>query len=91
MTLPLIVALQRCDPSEADLIRQAIEQPDAEHFQTKLNSIMTVIHRTGALEATHALAKLESQRAIAALASMADSAYKQALIHLAQISVARTA
>ena len=91
MTLPLIVALQRCDAAQAVMIRQAIEQPDAADLQVQLNGIMAIIHSTGALEATHAVAKLESERAIAALQPLADSPYKQALQQLAYLSVARTA
>ena len=91
MTLPLIVALQRCDAAQAVMIRQAIEQPDAADLQVQLNGIMAIIHSTGALEATHAVAQLESERAIAALQPLADSPYKQALQQLAYLSVARTA
>ncbi len=91
MTLPLIVALQRCDAAQAVMIRQAIEQPEAADLQVQLNGIMAIIHSTGALEATHAVAQLESERAIAALQPLADSPYKQALQQLAYLSVARTA
>jgi octaprenyl-diphosphate synthase len=91
MTLPLIVALQRCDAQQAAKIRQAIEQPDSDHFQAQLEGIMAVIHYTGALQATHELAQRESERAIAAMITLPDSPYKQALIELAYLSVARTA
>ncbi len=91
VTLPLIIAMQRADSSDAALIRHAVEQPDPERLEQQLQVIMTVINRTQALQATHAAARLESQRAMAALQPLPDSVYKQALLKLAEQSIARTA
>lgn len=100
VTLPLIVALQRASPADAQLIRQAIEQPAAIPLSTssdpisvaaRLDAILGVIRRTDALEATHIAARAESQRAIAALACLPDSRFKQALIELSHQSVVRFA
>jgi octaprenyl-diphosphate synthase len=91
VTLPLIVALQRATPQEATIIRQVIEKPDTVHFEQQLAVIMAIIRRTDALEATHASARAESERARTAIANWPDSAYKQALMSLAHLSTARTA
>jgi octaprenyl-diphosphate synthase len=91
VTLPLIVAMQRATPSEASLIRQVIEQPQAETLDRQLESILAIIRRTDALRATHAAAHAESQRAIKALDGLPDSIYKTALLKLAQLSLSRTA
>jgi octaprenyl-diphosphate synthase len=91
VTLPLIVAMQRATASEASLIRQVIEQPQADTLEKQLASILAIIRRTDALQATHAAAQAESQRAIMALDGLPDSIYKTALLKLAQLSLTRTA
>jgi octaprenyl-diphosphate synthase len=91
VTLPLIVAMQRATPADAALIRQAVEQPDVNLLDQRLEAIMGVIRRTDALQATHAAAQAECERAVAALQGLPDSAYKQALLHLALQSVSRIA
>jgi octaprenyl-diphosphate synthase len=90
VTLPLIVAMQRASAKDAELIRKAIEQPDASQLPRQLDAIMGVMRRTDALKATHAFAELESQRAAAALQTLPDSPYKQALLVLAYQSSTRT-
>jgi octaprenyl-diphosphate synthase len=91
VTLPLIVAMQRATASEASLIRQVIEQPQADTLEKQLELILAIIRRTDALQATHAAAQAESQRAIMALDGLPDSIYKTALLKLAQLSLTRTA
>jgi octaprenyl-diphosphate synthase len=91
VTLPLIVAMQRATASEASLIRQVIEQPQVDTLERQMDSIMAIIRRTEALQATHVAAQAESQRAIMALDGMPDSIYKTALLKLAQLSLSRTA
>jgi octaprenyl-diphosphate synthase len=91
VTLPLIIAMQRADANDAQLIRQAIEQPHDGDFEQQLRAITTVIERTGALDATHAAAHSESQRAVASLEALPASRYKDALLQLATQSLARTA
>jgi octaprenyl-diphosphate synthase len=93
VTMPLIVAMQRANPQEAELIRQAIEKPDADAdaAPAHLQAIMQVIRKTGALEATYAAARAEIDRAQQALVHLPDSAYKQALMQLAQESAVRKA
>ena len=58
-----------------------------QHF----TAIMQAMSDTGALEYTKQQALDAADQAIAALAPLAESAYKQALIGLAHISVERAA
>ena len=90
VTLPLIIAMQRADPVDAAFIRSAIAEPDPARLSEQLESIMSVIRRTGALKATQNAALEECRRASNALRHLADSPYKAALIHLAEQSVTRT-
>lgn len=89
VTLPLIIAMQRASSADAALIRQAIEQPDEQRLNQQLQSILSVIHRTDALQATHQAAKQESERASAALQALPDSVYKRALLQLSEQSISR--
>lgn len=91
VTLPLIIAMQRASSADAALIREAIEQPDTQCHAQQLQSMIGVISRTGALQATRAAAKQESERASAALQALPASIYKSALLTLSEQSIARTA
>jgi octaprenyl-diphosphate synthase len=89
VTLPLIVAMQRAQPADAALIRQAIEQPDPGGLHEQLMRIMGIIRQTGALEATHHAAQCEVERAKQALTLLPASVYKSALLQLADQSIQR--
>ncbi|MBS7806880.1 polyprenyl synthetase family protein [Variovorax sp. PCZ-1] len=91
VTLPLIIAMQRANSEDAALIRQAIEQPDEMRLEQQLQSILGVIHRTEALQATHEAARRESERASAAIQALPHSIYKSALLQLSEQSVSRMA
>jgi octaprenyl-diphosphate synthase len=91
VTLPLIVAMQRGTSAEAEMIRRAIEPSQSDTLDKRLASILAIIQRTRALEATHAAARAQCQCAIAALDVLPNSIYKSALIKLAQNSLTRTA
>ncbi|WP_076407432.1 octaprenyl diphosphate synthase [Shewanella sp. UCD-KL12] len=86
-TLPLIYAIANGTEAEQVLIREAIEKGDGtEHIETILNAL----HNCGALKYTEQRAMEESEKAIAALSIIPDSEYKQALVSLAKIAVARS-
>lgn len=85
-TLPLIYAMRHSAPQEASIIREAILQGGRQN----IGVITKTIESTGAIAYTTALAKLESERAIAALEAIPESPYKEALISLAEFSVSRT-
>ena len=98
VTLPLIVALQRAEPADAKLIRQTIERSDENdtsastlplHAQ-KLHAVLDIIHKTDALKATRDAARSESERAIASIAALPHSPYKEALISLGQQAIERS-
>jgi octaprenyl-diphosphate synthase len=84
-TLPLIYALQRAEPEEQQLIRDAIEQGDDQNLAV----ITAIIQRTGAIDDTRTQALLASQAAVDALAPLPESPYKQSLIELALLAVGR--
>jgi octaprenyl-diphosphate synthase len=85
-TLPLIYALRTGNDEQRALIRQAVEEGNAE----RLEQITTAIESTGGLAYTARLARREAALAIDAIAILPDSAYKQALRELADFSVERT-
>lgn len=78
-TLPLILAMQRATPGESATIRSAIEAGDAR----QLSQIVDIVRRSGALDATHAAAAAEAQRAMAALDGFPSNSYTTALLQLA--------
>lgn len=84
-TLPLIHALRHGTKKQQQVIRQAIENGERD----KIGEILTIVESTGALSYTAEQAKLQSDAAIDALAGIAESPYKEALINLAEFSVKR--
>ena len=86
-TLPLIIAMQRATAEDAKVVREAIEQGSTE----QLPSILSIVKRTGALDATREAAHNEAMRAIAALQALPVNAYTQAMEQLAaQLLLRRT-
>jgi octaprenyl-diphosphate synthase len=85
-TLPLIHAMVNGTDVQRKLIRKAIEQGGLED----LGPIRLAIESTGGLEYTARLARQEADAAVAALALIPDSAYRDALAALAHIAVERT-
>jgi octaprenyl-diphosphate synthase len=85
-TLPLLLAMERCAPEERVMMRRAIEQGDMQ----RLPEILTIVRRTGALDATRAAAQQEADRARAALAALPASRAREALLDLCVRSVHRS-
>jgi octaprenyl-diphosphate synthase len=85
-TLPLLVAMERAEPAERDLIRHAIEQGEVQG----LPQILAIVRRTGALTATRAAAQDEAERARAALELLPPSRARSALLDLCLRSVNRS-
>jgi octaprenyl-diphosphate synthase len=79
-TLPLIIAMQRASAPQSQLIRQAIELGGID----QLDQVLSIVHSTGSIEATRQAAAAEAQRAIDALALLANNPFKQALLQLAE-------
>jgi octaprenyl-diphosphate synthase len=85
-TLPLIHAIHKGTPSQARLIRKAIENGGHDNMQ----AVCAVIETTGAIPYTAQAAKKAADSAISALKPLPESAYKEALYALAEFSVNRT-
>jgi octaprenyl-diphosphate synthase len=84
-TLPLIYALQRGSPVQQEMIRHAIEHGGLE----RLGEITSAVASLGGLAYTARLAKSEADQALAALAPLPNSAFKEGLSELARFAVAR--
>ncbi|MCF2856774.1 octaprenyl diphosphate synthase [Pseudoalteromonas sp. SMS1] len=85
-TLPLIYAMKSGSEQQVYQIRTAIETGNG---MDHLTDILATLEETQSLKQTMDKAKLESEKAIAQLACIADSPYKTALIALAKLSVDR--
>lgn len=85
-TLPLIYTLEVGNAAEKALIREAIEAGGT----TLLAEIQQALVRNKAIEYTHQCANKEVAAACAALASVPDSPYKEALLALADFTLSRS-
>ncbi len=85
-TLPLIYAMQQGTESQADVIRGAIEKGGYD----SIDAVLSIIHQTGALEYTEAMARSEAEQARVQLRDLPDTVYRQALEILADYSARRT-
>jgi octaprenyl-diphosphate synthase len=84
-TLPLIYAMENGSANDRELIRNAILDGGLDQLQ----QITAIIEATGALQYTAKRAQEAADAAVAALADIPDSEYKQALITIAEFSVQR--
>ncbi len=85
-TLPLIHAIHHGTPSQAKLLRRAIENGGHDNMQ----AVCAIIESTGGIPYTAKAARREADLAMAALDPLPDSPYKDALHSLAEFSVNRT-
>ena len=79
VTLPIILALKLSSSGDRDLIRQAI----AGETPVDLMQVVSLVRRSGALQAARAQAAKEAERAMSALDRFSASAYKDCLLQLA--------
>ena len=86
-TLPLIIAMQRGSEVERSTIKQAIESGGT----GKIDSIVAIVQKTGALEATREAAAAEARRALKALENLPQNSYSDALRELASQLLERRA
>ena len=86
-TLPLLVAMARCTDAERLLLRHAIEHGENE----RLDEILAIVRRTGALEATRDAARAEADKAQNSISVLPESSARQALLELCARSVERSA
>jgi octaprenyl-diphosphate synthase len=85
-TMPLLVAMERGSRAERDAVRDAIEQGDVQ----RLPEIVSIVRRTGALEATRQAARAEGAKACACLRALPAGPHRDALIDLCFRSVERS-
>jgi octaprenyl-diphosphate synthase len=85
-TLPLIYAIQRSTPMQAELLRNAITSQRL----SALDVIVDTIRHSGALERTQARAQMHADAALEALATLPASEYRDTLAGLAEYAVSRT-
>jgi len=85
-TLPLIYALEKASPEQAQSLRHAIEHGGLD----SLERIIASIRDSGALERTGDRALRHAQAAREALATLPPSTHRDALATLADYSVQRT-
>lgn len=85
-TLPLLYAMHKSTPSDADIVRKAIQSGGLDN----LDAVLSAVKTTNASEYVLDLARSESEQGCAAIAHLPDSAYKKALINLAAFAVNRS-
>ncbi len=85
-TLPLLLAMARSEPAERALIRHAIEHGENE----RLDEIVQVVRKTGALEATRQAARAEADKAREQLRALPATRAREALLELCVRSVERS-
>ena len=85
-TLPLLFAMTQGTPDERALIRHAIEHGEID----RLPEIVSVVRRTGAIEATRQAARQESEAAARSIFMLPQSDAKDLLLELAARSVERS-
>lgn len=78
VTLPVICALRRADPSQKRLLQNAIVKGDIAHME----DILQIIRDTGALEMARMSASIEARRAITAAEKLPPNRYRTALLQL---------
>lgn len=84
-TLPLIVAMQRGTPEQAQTVRSAIEQGSTE----QLAEVIAIVRSTGAMDVARQTAQAEAQRALDALTLFSENPYTAALRELPEQLLAR--
>ena len=85
-TLPLLAAMSRGTPEERELIRHAIQNGEVD----RLDEIVAIVRRTGALDITREAARAEAERAREHISALPSSQFKDALLRLTVLAVDRT-
>ena len=88
VTLPLIFAMTHSSPTQADVILQAVAQPDNAD-NADIVAIADIVQDSGALDYTREKAVEQSLMAIRQLKALPASLYREALTVLAEFSVSR--
>jgi octaprenyl-diphosphate synthase len=84
-TLPLIYAMEKGSPAQAQTVRHAIERGGRDDFAAVIEAIVA----TGALDYAREQAKQEATLACAAIEHLPNSKYRDSLLQLADFAVNR--
>ncbi|MDZ7752763.1 MAG: octaprenyl diphosphate synthase [Gammaproteobacteria bacterium] len=84
-TLPLIHAMRESAPAQREVLREAVRNGGL----ADIDAVASAIESTGSIAYTAHAARTEAAKAIAALADIPDSAYRDALVALAEFAVER--
>jgi len=84
-TLPLIYAMRKGSPAQAQTVRHAIEQGGRDDF----GAVLEAITNTGALEYAREQARREAAAACAAIECLSNSKYRDSLLQLADFAINR--
>jgi len=84
-TLPLIHVMRHGNAEQSQQVREALESGGREDF----SRIIAAVSATGALDAAQAVARQEAELAKQALATLADTQYRNALLKFADFAVGR--
>ncbi len=87
-TMPLIHAMRSGAAAEAELIRNCIV--NADFCRRNLDQVIAIVHGGNALAYTEKLARSEADKALAALAGVPESAYRDSLEAMIRLSVDRS-
>jgi octaprenyl-diphosphate synthase len=85
-TLPLLIAMERGTPEERAIVRHAIEAGEVE----RLSQIVSIVRRTGAIDATREAAFVEAEKARGCLSALPAGPSRDALLELCDRSVSRS-
>jgi octaprenyl-diphosphate synthase len=85
-TLPLLLAMERCDGTERQLIREAIVQGHT----AQIDRILKLVKACGAIDSARQMAQVEAQAAARQLAAWPTTAYREALLDYCIRSVSRS-
>jgi octaprenyl-diphosphate synthase len=85
-TLPLLLAMERCEGVERQLIRDAIVQGQT----TQIERILKLVRSCGAIQSARDMAQVEAQAAARQLASWPSTTYRDALLDFCVQSAGRS-
>ena len=85
-TLPLLIAMERGTAQEREMVRHAIEAGEVE----RLADIVSIVRRTGAIDATRDAALVEADKARECLSSVPAGIAREALLELCDRSIRRS-
>lgn len=84
-TLPLIIARERCNEKERELLDEAIRNGGADD----LSPVLAIIEKTGSIKAAMDIARSHAEEAMQAVRILPGSRWRSALEQLADYSVSR--